>query len=77
MSDIIDKINNLEKKINSLEIKIDLILEKLDSTIIDNCNKMGNHIDFIENVYEKVKYPLEYVTNKLTYKKETLPEITE
>ena len=28
---------------------------------------MGSHIDFIENVYENVKHPLGYITNKIKY----------
>ena len=26
---------------------------------------MGSHIDFVENVYENVKHPLGYITNKI------------
>ena len=28
---------------------------------------MGEHIDFVENVYENVKNPLGYIYNKLSY----------
>lgn len=35
--------------------------------IIENCNKMGKHIDFVENVYNTVKSPLSYLTNKINY----------
>ena len=28
-------------------------------------DKMDTHIDFIENVYENVKHPLNFVTNKI------------
>ena len=27
--------------------------------------KMGNHINFVENVYENVKHPLGYINNKI------------
>ena len=26
---------------------------------------MGNHINFVENVYENVKHPLGYINNKI------------
>mgnify|MGYP004002195991 CR=1 FL=1 len=28
---------------------------------------MGQHIDFVENVYDNVKHPLGYITNKIKY----------
>ena len=30
-----------------------------------NCNKMGDHIDFVNNVYDTVKVPLHYISNKV------------
>ena len=63
--------NNLEKKLNALEVKYENIENKLDIIInlinknSKNCNKMGEHIDFVENVYEKVKNPLGFICNKV------------
>ena len=28
---------------------------------------MGSHIDFVENVYDNVKHPLGFITNKIKY----------
>ena len=54
---------NLECKIENLECKVDKILLILEKDISKNTQKMGEHIDFVENVYETVKYPLGFVCN--------------
>ena len=68
-TNILYKINkNLEKineKLINLESKIENIEKKIDSDIVDECKKMGNHINFIENVYENVKHPLGYINTKI------------
>tara|TARA_B100000900_G_C20468170_1_gene670170 strand:- start:154 stop:396 length:243 start_codon:yes stop_codon:yes gene_type:complete len=61
------RLKNLENKIDELEKKIDLILNLLKYDIKENCNKMGKHIDFVENVYDNVKNPLGYLCNTLNY----------
>ena len=45
--------NNVEKtidKIDLLERKIDTLNEKIDGELLDECKKMGSHIDFVEQV---------------------------
>jgi hypothetical protein len=73
---IIKKLDKLELKIQSIEEKIDNLNYKLDNNIINNCEKMGSHVDFVENVYEKVRYPLQYLSNKLSVNKNQLPVIS-
>lgn len=75
MEIVLKKLDEIEKKINLLDDKINNLNSKIDIDIANNCEKMGNHIDFIENVYNKLKYPLEFVSNKISFKKEKLPEI--
>jgi hypothetical protein len=48
---------------NDLKLKLDRI-EHLLLENKYNCDKMSNHIDFIERVYEYIKKPLFYITNK-------------
>jgi hypothetical protein len=48
-----------------VEEKLDAILQKMDTNIIKNCDKMGEHIDFVNNVYDTVKVPLHYISNKV------------
>ena len=60
MSDkIIEKIVNLEEKITRLEKKIDML--------IDTCSHMDNHINFVENTYDKFKTPLNFVADKVNH----------
>ena len=55
---ILNEITEMRKEIN--EIK-----NTLNIDIKENCQKMGGHIDFVENVYETVKAPLSYISNKI------------
>ena len=55
---ILSEIIGMKKEIK--EIK-----DIINSDIKDNCEKMGGHIDFVENVYETVKAPLSYISNKI------------
>ena len=55
---------SIQSDLKRLEEKIDLILKNQNDNA-HNINKMGNHIDFVENVYEKVKRPMYYICDKL------------
>lgn len=65
---ILDKMDKrldlLEQKLNIIEDKLDKI-ESYQSNIYNNTYKMEQHINFVENIYDKVKKPLVYATNKL------------
>ena len=47
--------------------KLDSLTTNVDETIVVDCKKMSDHINFIENVYANVKYPLEYMCRKINY----------
>ena len=55
----------LKSKIERIDEKLDAILQKMNTNIIKNCDKMGEHIDFVNNVYDTVKVPLHYISNKV------------
>ena len=55
------------QSIVELNYKLDRIEQLLNNEILNNCNKMSNHIDFIERIYEYIKYPLFYISDKLKY----------
>ena len=55
------------QSIVELNNKLDRIEQLLNNDILNNCNKMSNHIDFIERIYEYIKYPLFYISDKLKY----------
>jgi hypothetical protein len=67
MSSNSHRLDKLEEKINTIEKKIDMIIEILNENLIVNCKKMGDHIDFVEKVYDNVKNPLGYICNKVNY----------
>jgi len=68
LEDIKNLINSLEKlivhKFDELNKKIDLLNEnnnkKIDEIKIE-CTKMGSHIDFIEDTYNTLQTPLNFV----------------
>lgn len=60
-----NEITNLKNQVERMEEKLDAILQKMDDNIIKNCDKMGDHIDFVNNVYDTVKVPLHYISNKV------------
>ena len=55
----------LNDKVESLEEKIENLSEKIDGEVLEECKKMGSHIDFVENVYDNVKHPLGYICKKI------------
>lgn len=52
------KIIRLENKIDELEKKIDKLLKV--------CGRMNNHISFVERVYETLRLPISYITNRFS-----------
>jgi glycerol-3-phosphate responsive antiterminator len=59
-----DKIEELENKVLSLEKKMDTLIYKLEN-IKEDTGKMSSHIDFVDNVYSKVKAPLFWICDKI------------
>tara|TARA_B100001094_G_C18172408_1_gene795899 strand:+ start:1258 stop:1539 length:282 start_codon:yes stop_codon:yes gene_type:complete len=64
MNKIEKKLIKLETQCNTLEMKLDKIIELLTKNT-DSCEKMSEHIDFVETVYENVKNPLGFICNKI------------
>lgn len=63
--EIKNKLDSLEYKLIDLEVKLNKITELLENDVKPNCNKMSSHIDFVDNVYETVKNPLDFICNKV------------
>jgi hypothetical protein len=61
--------NKLENKLDILIESQNNILKRLDNMenklkdIEKDSNKMSSHIDFVECVYDKIKYPFHYLMN--------------
>tara|TARA_Y100000741_G_C18235415_1_gene551480 strand:+ start:922 stop:1221 length:300 start_codon:yes stop_codon:yes gene_type:complete len=66
---------SLSKKVDKLQEDIDKILILLHTDVKGNCDKMSDHIDFIDNVYNKVKYPMDYVVDKINNTRSMLPSV--
>ena len=66
---------SLSKKVDKLQEDIDKILILLHTDVKGNCEKMSEHIDFIDNVYNKVKYPMDYVVDKINNTRNMLPSV--
>ena len=62
-----DKLKLIEARLNNIEDKLDLIIRYIEKDVKKNCSKMGEHIDFIEKIYDNVKNPLGYLCHKLNY----------
>jgi hypothetical protein len=56
IQDLIDKIDSLQTEIEFLKEQVRLINLK--------CDKMTNHIDFVDNTYSKIKKPFNYIVEK-------------
>lgn len=61
------KIEKINIKIEELNTKVDKILNILKKDVSVNTKKMSDHINFVENVYENVKYPLGFICNTVTH----------
>lgn len=59
------KLEKLQENVSNLQERLDYIVNLLENNVIKNCNKMGNHIDFVENIYDHVKNPLGYLCHKI------------
>jgi len=55
---------------SSIDTKLDMILERLEKMekrldlTSDDCSRMGTHIDFVEEVYDKLRHPLQYISGQ-------------
>lgn len=64
-----DKIllQELIKRTDNIDEKLNKIISILNNDLQKNTQKMANHIDFIENIYNNVKSPLGFLCNKINY----------
>lgn len=52
-------------EIAALNDRLDRIERLLQTEVVAKCNKMSNHIDFIECIYDYVKAPLFYISERM------------
>lgn len=66
LDDLQKQMERLDNKYESLQKDMMIIHDKLDKILI-NSNKMGDHVDFVDNIYETCEKPFWYVMNKMNY----------
>lgn len=49
---ILEKLNDIEKRLEKIE---------------NGTNKMTNHVDFVENIYGKIKKPFHFLMDRASY----------
>jgi len=65
----------MEERLERIENKLDILIKLVSEDVKANCGKMGEHIDFIETVYENVKNPLGYICGKINYLAGNSPQL--
>tara|TARA_B100000900_G_C20285855_1_gene596022 strand:+ start:146 stop:355 length:210 start_codon:yes stop_codon:yes gene_type:complete len=58
-------LNEINTRIDHLEKKIETLILLIENDIKPDCKKMSSHIDFIEVIYNKLKYPIDVICSKL------------
>lgn len=66
LDQILEKLSVIEIDILKLQEDVVIIKSKVDGDLKNSCQKMSEHIDFIENVYDNVKNPLGFICNKIS-----------
>lgn len=63
---ILNLLNSLYLKVNELDDKVNKLIEN-QRNIENDCSKMKGHINFVEDTYEKVREPLNFITEQVNY----------
>ena len=66
MEDTNSLLIQIKEELAEIKLEIKSLNDKLDKEVTGECKKMGEHIDFVENIYENVKHPLGYVCHKIS-----------
>lgn len=57
----------IRRQLDTIESVLSITKEKIDTDVVEQCQKMGSHIDFVETVYDNVKHPLNFVCENINY----------
>lgn len=63
---IIKILATMEERLANIERLIGIVV-KNNKIVEEDCSKMRQHIDFIENTYALVRTPLSYIKEKIEY----------
>ena len=56
-------LDELKQKIKDLDVKLNKLLDWIEQ----DGTKMSEHIDFVENVYDRVKQPFNFIMDNVTH----------
>jgi archaellum component FlaC len=65
LKEIKDKLEQLKEEVESISVKLDKVMELLNINH-EECARMGNHITFVESIYDSVERPLNFICDKIT-----------
>ena len=60
-----NRLEELNEKIDNNTKMLNDILKLISNDVKKKCDKMNEHIEFVENVYDAVKSPLNYICNTI------------
>lgn len=61
-----DKLQSIIDRLIMIEQKIDKLNERIEKCEL-SCKKMDDHINFVENTYETLRTPLDFMKDKFNY----------
>lgn len=67
MSSIEERLKRIEEQIEKLNKKMEGLDTFIRHNLAKDCSKMSEHIDFVDQVYETVRSPLNYICNNINY----------
>ena len=65
MEDLTVELKRLIEEVKKIHEEVNDIKEEL-AQVRKGTDRMNNHISFIESLYQKFEYPLEYIRNKVS-----------
>ena len=72
MEKVIAMLEETNQRLAQIEADLKLLTEE-NQSVKTNCQKMGKHIDFVQDTYEVVRSPLNYLKKKLEFIMGSLP----
>ena len=58
-----DRLDEIDERLDLLDHKLNELMSLVNQTVKPNCEKMNEHITFVESIYENVKNPLGFSVN--------------
>ena len=59
--ELFEILKNIDLRLKNIESQLNIKLTNIET----DCSKMNNHINFVENTYNRVRVPLSYLKTKI------------